>query len=35
MKTLSRNRIGRAAGGKLMWAALKRKLDREGPSCAS
>ena len=25
---------GRAAGGKLMWAALKRKLDREDPSYA-
>lgn len=29
------NRNGRAAGGKLMWAALKRKLDREDPSYAA
>jgi ribulose-5-phosphate 4-epimerase/fuculose-1-phosphate aldolase len=29
------NQTGRAAGGKLMWAALKRKLDREDPSYAS
>ncbi len=26
---------GRGAGGKLMWAALKRKLDREAPGYAS
>jgi ribulose-5-phosphate 4-epimerase/fuculose-1-phosphate aldolase len=29
------NRTGRAAGGKLMWAALLRKLDREDPEYAS
>jgi ribulose-5-phosphate 4-epimerase/fuculose-1-phosphate aldolase len=29
------NQAGRAGGGKLMWAALKRKLDREDPSYAS
>lgn len=29
------NRTGRGAGGKLMWAALKRKLDREDPSYAA
>jgi hypothetical protein len=26
---------GRGAGGKLMWAALMRKLDRESPGYAS
>lgn len=29
------NETGRAAGGKLLWAALKRKLDREAPGYAS
>jgi ribulose-5-phosphate 4-epimerase/fuculose-1-phosphate aldolase len=29
------NRTGRGAGGKLMWAALKRKLDREDPGYAA
>lgn len=29
------NRTGRGAGGKLMWAALKRKLDREDPAYAA
>jgi ribulose-5-phosphate 4-epimerase/fuculose-1-phosphate aldolase len=29
------NRSGRGAGGKLMWSALKRKLDREDPGYAA
>lgn len=29
------NETGRGAGGRLLWAALKRKLDREAPDYAS